>query len=122
MSYIWGESGIVAYARLESYKERLQENIDRLRDVKETLSAKTELLQSDPETLALSAREMGYYRESERVIYLPGYDAEQNLYVVGELMRPFVKERVNPLVFRIFAVVVGVVAYIVARYARWKTV
>lgn len=122
MTYIWGENGIIAYQKLENYKEQLNDNIEDLREVHQTLSVKTESLQSDAETLALSAREMGYYQENERIIYLEGYDSRKNLYVVGELMRPFSRDAVNPLVFRVFAVIVGVVGYIIARNVRWRDI
>jgi cell division protein FtsB len=122
MTYVWGENGIIAYSQLETYEQRLENNIEQLRGVGQKLSAKTESLQSDAEALALSARDMGYYRENERIIYIEGYDAQESLYVVGELMRPFSRDRVNPLVFRVFAVFVGIVGYIVSRYARWRRV
>ena len=120
MTYVWGENGLIAYQKLENYKESLESNIEDLQGVRKTLKGKTESLQSDPETLALSARDMGYYRENERIIYLEGYNSKKNLYVVGELMRPFSRDTVNPLVFRVFAVIVGVVGYIIARNARWR--
>jgi cell division protein FtsB len=120
MTYVWGENGIVAFSKLAAYEQKLEENVARLREVGSELSAKTESLQSDRDTLSLSARDIGYYRENERIIYLEGYDAQQNLYVVGELMRPYERDQVNPLVFRIFAVTAGMVGYIVSRYARWR--
>ncbi len=120
MTYVWSENGVIAYQKLENYKERLESNIEELREVQEKLSIRTKSLQSDAETLALSARDMGYYRENERIIYLEGYKSKRNLYVVGELMRPFSREEVNPLVFRVFAVIVGIVGYIIARNARWR--
>lgn len=120
MTYVWGENGIVAYAELSSYKERLESNVEQLREVKNSLAEKADRLQSSADTLALSARDLGYYRDNERIIYVEGYDTSENLYIVGELLRPFRREPVNPLVFRIFAVVVGAVGYIVSRYARWR--
>ena len=39
-TYIWGEKGLIAYTKLENYKERLERNEERLQEIYGALDGK----------------------------------------------------------------------------------
>jgi len=114
--YIWGEQGLLAYQDLENYKQKLEENLESLDIVHENLKGEFESLKGNTETIALYARELGYYQEKERQIIIEQMDLEQSHYVVGEIVKPYRRKRVDNRLFGIVAVLFGVTAYLMLRF------
>ena len=84
---LFGSGGVVDYRRLLGYRATVQENIDELERINRDLLAEVRALGSDPERLRLQARELGYFREGERVIRISGHERGKNYYTVGTILR-----------------------------------
>ncbi|MFP4618006.1 MAG: septum formation initiator family protein [Spirochaetaceae bacterium] len=114
-SVIWGEKGFLAYNRLEKYKERLEENEERLYEIQHNLEGRFKRFTNDREAIKTSARSLGYYDEDETKLYIDGYTQEKPFYQVGRAIGNFKPETVDPLVFRIVALLTGCITYVLAR-------
>ncbi len=86
-SLIWAEYGVLGYARLETYRGRLESNIDRLDDRQAELSAETRSLRTDADRIRVEARKLGYYREGEGLVRLEGYDPQAVATSPGALVK-----------------------------------
>jgi len=85
--FFFGSGGLLDYRNLLAYRASLQENIAELEDTNGGLLEEVQALGSDPERLTLQARELGYFREGEKVIRIQGYKAGKNYYTVGKILR-----------------------------------
>lgn len=86
LAFVFGAGGLLEYRTSAGYREQLQRNIEELEGSNLRLLAELEALRSDPELLRLRARELGYFREDERVIRIEGAGAPRNFYEVGRLI------------------------------------
>ena len=108
----------MAYDKLESYYTRLKENEERLERIHATLEGQFRKYTEDRETIELAARSLGYYDENETRVYIEGYDYKRPFYLVGRSVGEYRPVDANPAVFRIVAVLVGIITYIAVRYRR----
>ena len=83
----FGSGGILDYRRLSAHRGSLQDNIDDLERTNEELLTEVQALGSDAERLTLQARELGYFREGERVIRISGGVRKKSAYTVGKVLR-----------------------------------
>ena len=84
--FFFGPGGRMDYRDLLAYRFRLEANIDDLKETNRKLMDELEALGSDPERIALQARELGYFREGEKVVRIEGAQAEKNRYTVGTIL------------------------------------
>jgi cell division protein FtsB len=84
--YFFGSGGLVDYRRLVAYQDSLQENIEDLERVNGELRSEVSAMGSDAEQLTLQARELGYYRDGERVIRISNEARKKNTYTVGKVL------------------------------------
>ncbi len=117
-TFIWGEKGILAYERLENYKERLEENEKRLKEIHARLDGRFDRFTDDRKAIELAARSLGYYRENETKLYVEGYEYDRPFYLVGRSVGEYEPLEVDPTVFRIVAILVGVITFIGIRYKQ----
>jgi len=82
-----GDSGLLRYRALTGYREELKNNIAELELLHQELLDDLEALAGDPERIALQARQLGYFREQERLIRLEGYNPPRSVYKVGKIIR-----------------------------------
>ena len=85
--YFLGSGGLLDYRRLLSYRGLLQDNIDELEYINSELLTEVQALGSDPGRLTLQARELGYFREGEKVIRISNVAARRSTYTVGKILR-----------------------------------
>ena len=84
--FFFGSGGLLDYHNLLVYRAGLQENIAGLEGTNDNLIEEVQALGSDPERIALQARELGYFREGEKVIRIEGYKAGKGYYTVGKML------------------------------------
>jgi cell division protein FtsB len=84
---LFGTGGIGQYRELLAYRDSLQANIEDLSRIQQGLLQELEALGSDPERVTLQARQLGYFKEGERVIRIQGYEAARSGYTVGRILR-----------------------------------
>ncbi len=85
--FVFGDSGMLAYASLASYKESLSANIDSLEQHRAELTSRLERLRTDPESNIVLAQGIGLYRPDDVVVRLEGRPARTETYSVGDLLR-----------------------------------
>ena len=90
--YFLGSGGLLDYRRLLSYRGSLQDNIDELEHINSELLAEVQALGSDPGRLTLQARELGYFREGEKVIRISNVAGRRITYTVGKILRRKAKQ------------------------------
>lgn len=101
--FIFGESGVLRYRTLAGYREELAGNIEDLELLHRDLLYDLEALASDPERIALQARQLGYFQEQERLVRLEGYSPPRSVYTVGKILRrlPASENRSGDRLFRL---------------------
>ena len=112
---LWGEQGYFAYQRLDAYSQKLEENLQSLEKIHTNLGREFGNLQHNSDTVALYARQLGYYEEGERGVKIEHMDLSNSYYLVGEMQPPFKQKRVNPAVFRVIAALFGISVYIIMK-------
>ena len=116
--YVWGDHGILAYNDLEQYKQKLEKNIEELKETGAELRREAESLQYSAEKVALYARKLGYFDSNEKHLLVEGMNIHNDYYVVGELVKPYSRTKIDRRVFRIIAILAGGIGYILFRYRR----
>jgi cell division protein FtsB len=88
LAIFWfGDTGIFAYRGLSAYRDRLAANVASLSSLNETLSDELASLQDDPERVEVMARDLGLFKDGDRVIRLTGADPHRVSYEVGNLLK-----------------------------------
>jgi cell division protein FtsB len=85
--FVCGDSGVLAFRSLESYKRSLGANVASLQERNRALTAELSSLRDDPERSMVLARDLGLYRTGEEVVKLVGVAHRSTLYTVGDLLR-----------------------------------
>jgi hypothetical protein len=85
--YVFGDSGITAFGRLASYRDRLERNVRDLDTLNRSLQAELGSLRYDPRRTEVLARDLGLYRPDDRVLRIEGAPAPVEPYEVGTLLR-----------------------------------
>jgi cell division protein FtsB len=116
--WIFGDSGLQAAARLERYRASLEANVESLRARNSALEADLERLRGDPEANALLARELGMYREGDRVIRIEGYTARREPYAVGTLLRQRRQAPAKNSWFKLSGIAVSAALFLTAMLRR----
>jgi cell division protein FtsB len=86
MLFFWGHSGIYSYNKLVNYRNSLEANIKDLEQINQQLLNDIDALGSNPEIVALQARELGFFKDDEHVIRIENYSAGGNIHKVGRLI------------------------------------
>jgi hypothetical protein len=102
--YFFGDSGLGAYAELESYRSRLEANVVNLESLNGRLASEARLAETDPGTIRVLARGIGLYAPEERVIRIRGYTPSPSAYEVGDLLRYRIGEGGRNRAFKILGI------------------
>jgi cell division protein FtsB len=109
----FGSGGLVDYHTLEAQKHKLESNIQNLRELNANLLQEEQALGSDPERLALQARELGYFREGERVLLVDDNSPSRRHFTVGTLVRITYGRQRRDWIAKMLGLVVPVVLFVV---------
>ena len=83
---VFGPMGARERARLEQQALTLEENLRELERINQELSEELSSLSSDAETVALLARDLGYYRHGDRRVAVEGLPLQAAGRPVGRLV------------------------------------
>lgn len=72
LSFIFGESGLLAEKQLERQKDLLVANINEIQKTQDSLMIKQSALSQDTEVIASYARQIGYVSEGESILKIIG--------------------------------------------------
>lgn len=80
LSVVFGESGLLAYGKLEERRTAMEANLLSLEKRHDALASQLEALKSDPERAAMEARSLGYLRRGEReILFAPWHEKPMDL-------------------------------------------
>jgi cell division protein FtsB len=116
--FFFGSGGLLDYRRLIAYRGLLQDNMDDLERINGELLTEVQALGSDPERLTLKARELGYFREGERVIRFANDTSRKSTYTVGKVLRRKTKQPQADWPFRATGLVLPVLLVLVSVTVR----
>jgi hypothetical protein len=85
--YLFGDSGVTAFNRLEDYRGRLERNVNDLEGLNRSLLAELASLRDDPGRTEVLARDLGLFRPGDRVLRIEGVPDPVQPYEVGSLLR-----------------------------------
>ena len=118
LNYVFGSVGLQEYRRLLTYRQVLQDNIEDLERTNGELLSEVQALGSDPERLRLQARELGYFREGERVLRISRDPGRRSGYTVGRVLRRKAKPPRADWPFRATGLAVPVLLALVSAAVR----
>jgi|GEM_PF-6704686 len=91
LSYIFGDSGLLAYRELARYNAKLTENIAELRSINSDLEKKCNFMQEN-DNLILHARANGMIAKNERIILIDSSTETKNAALsLGSLCKSQIK-------------------------------
>jgi len=116
--FLWGRTGVAAGFELSALRTRLEANMVVLQQVNGQLAAEFDALRSDPTTIRLEARQLGYLEPGERPIDIVGRPNGDTSFAVGTLVAEKAQRFPNDSLFRgigagsalIFLLTSGIVA------------
>ena len=84
--FLYGPSGYVTYKEISRDALRIEKNIEDLKVIHGSLASEFELLRRSSEAVTLRARDLGYLREGESVLEIPGLRKKPRSYAVGRIV------------------------------------
>lgn len=119
--FFYGKSGFFELKALMEYRDRLVTNNAELRERGNALYREAQILVSDPEVLALKARELGYLKPEQGRICLEGYESREQSYALGKVLKWDGRVRDRSLLFRTVGMGIGLFAVLLFLIARTGT-
>lgn len=86
LSLFFGSSGVTATASNRTRTELLLKNVDNLDERQLQLVAKLEMLRSDPESVIIEARALGFYRHDEKVMHIQNLETPRSMLETGRAL------------------------------------
>jgi cell division protein FtsB len=83
---VFGPLGVQQRVALERRERALEENLASLERINTELAEELRSLSSDPETVALLARDLGYYRPGEHRVSVDGLPQRKEGRAIGQLV------------------------------------
>ncbi|TVQ37174.1 MAG: septum formation initiator family protein [Spirochaetaceae bacterium] len=119
LTLVFGERGMIAYARLSDYRDELSYHIGQLNERQRDLAAAAERLQSDPEEIRIEARRMGYVGRSEGLIRIPGHSVPRaDSETPGEKLPPPARWSADRSLLRALALSAALLAFFALQTMR----
>ncbi len=123
--YVFGDSGLFEYRRLDSYRRSLEANVEKLQERNAGLTKDLGGLRDDPERSLVMAREIGLYQAGDEVIRLEGGTRGAVSYEVGDLIRLRRSHAARNTIFKVTGLGIScllvALAFLGAQAARRKT-
>jgi len=122
--YFFGDSGLIAYQRLDGYRQALAANIADLQARNEKLTQDLESLQDDPQRSLVLARKIGLYQAGEEVVKLEGFPRSTTSNEVGALLKLTKSRGSRNVIFKATGICISValaaLAFVAGRTSRRK--
>jgi cell division protein FtsB len=94
-SIFFGNGGIFDYNSLSDYHKTLEANLEKLKNINQELYEKLISFNSNPETIRIYSRELGYFKSNERVIKYDGFSPIKLFYKVGTILKRNYTRKIN---------------------------
>ncbi|MDR2510574.1 MAG: septum formation initiator family protein [Spirochaetaceae bacterium] len=104
-SFLAGNVGLFAFHTYEKEREMQLVNLEELRGLNSGLKAQKEALNSDPDTIAREALNIGYGRDGESYIMIEGFhDGREQRFRAGEIIKGNVPDAVEDESLKMYAI------------------
>ena len=114
---VFGPLGVRERIELERSERALEENLAALERINKELTEELRSLSSDPETVALLARDLGYYKPGEHRVALEGLPQRGEGRTIGQLVTAADTAAAREGTLRIALLVLPLAAYAFLRLA-----
>jgi cell division protein FtsB len=118
---IWGSGGLSDYAQVARYRQFLETNLEDLKRINSDLRRELDALSSDPQSVALAARELGYFRDGERVFRFAGSAPISSSYTLGSLVRSRLPPERPDWAWKLAGLAVPIMLYLVGLFLRRRS-
>ena len=85
--YFFGDSGLLAYRRLDEYRQALATNVEILQARNASLAEELAALRDDPQRSLVMARDIGLYQAGDQVVKIEGFTPAALSNEVGALLK-----------------------------------
>lgn len=109
----FGYGGILDYNSQIEYSQALDKNIEELKEINQNLYKKILSFSSNPETIRLYARELGYYRADEKVFRFEHTEPLKLFYRVGTLLKRNNTKQNDNFLFIIPGIIIFITVYFI---------
>ncbi len=85
--YFFGDSGLLAYGRLDGYRQALAANVESLQARNASFTGELAALRDDPQRSLVMARDIGLYQAGDEVVKIEGFVPAAISNEVGALLK-----------------------------------
>ena len=85
--YFFGDSGLLAYGRLDGYRQALAANVESLQARNASFTGELAALRDDPQRSLVMARDIGLYQAGDEVVKIEGFAPAAISNEVGALLK-----------------------------------
>lgn len=86
--FIWGDTGIKAMNKQILIQKRLDQNIVKLLAINSELNRELDVFRTDTETIIIQARDLGYLREGEKILFIDDLPIQKKIRKPGDVIIP----------------------------------
>lgn len=109
--FVWGDAGLKRMKAIEEHRDKLIDNIENLENIHNRLIVERDALLFDESEIELRARTLGYYRDNEVRVILPGRDDRAGSRTLGTLIRQIPSPPGSRITFRVVFLSVFLAAF-----------
>ena len=117
-NFFYSPTGYTELKRLLKYKERLDSNLMQLKEINRNLSLQMDNLVTDPETLGLLSRELGFLQPREGIITIYGYKPRKNFFTIGTILSNRAEKREYSSLLGIISLAGGAFTFLISGFLR----
>lgn len=110
--FVFGEKGCIEYEALARYKNALESNVKNVIEKNRSLNQMLTYTGTSKEQIKILAREIGYYKNDEKVIVLDGYSPPKSFYEIGNFINGTIEPKERNSILRIIVICITVSAIV----------
>lgn len=105
--FIWGDTGINAMNKQIQIQKKLDQNIGELSGINSELNRELDIYRTDTETIIIQARDLGYVREGEKILFIDDLPIQKIIRKPGDVIIPHFEFQSIERVFGFIAVILS---------------
>ncbi|OQY33666.1 MAG: hypothetical protein B6241_07095 [Spirochaetaceae bacterium 4572_59] len=86
--FVWGDTGIHAMNKQIQIQNKLNLNICELSAINSDLNRELDIYRTDTETIIIQARDLGYVREGEKILFVDKLPIQKKIRQPGDVIIP----------------------------------
>ena len=98
-----GDTGLKAMAKVESYRNLLNNNLESIREINDELTLDFDALSTDNEIIKLKARALGFFEKNDHLVHIENWNPDYNEYKPGFVIKREYLTDIDEKQFRLIA-------------------